>query len=91
VPTDDLVAPPARARRVGELNVMFYDTLFDENTAARVALGACCRAAIADGEGGNDSAIPTDRMIGDDDVEVDGVTTGGSTVPILRGNEWVLA
>ena len=77
--------------RVGSLDLTFYDTLFDENAAAHVALGACYRDAIEGGEGGNDSSIHTDFMVGGEDVDVDGVNEDGSTVPVLRSNEWALA
>ncbi len=77
--------------RVGDAGITFYDTLFDENAASHVALGACYRDALEDGEGGNDSSIHTDFMLGGEEVEVDGVGEDGTAVPILRGNDWALA
>jgi aminopeptidase len=40
--------------------------------------------------GVNNSTIHTDFMIGADDVEIDGVTAAGETVPLLRGGAWQL-
>jgi aminopeptidase len=85
---------------VGETGMIFYDTLFDENAASHIALGASILQAVpwaADlGEeersarGVNQSTIHTDFMIGSDELEVDGVTGAGEAVPILRGGDWLL-
>jgi aminopeptidase len=78
--------------RVGELNTVFFDVLFDENAACHIAYGAGLPHALEAGaNGANESGIHTDFMIGSADVEVDGVERGGSEVPILRDAEWVLA
>jgi aminopeptidase len=85
---------------VGETGLVFYDTLFDENAASHIALGAPILQAVpwaADldpeeriGRGVNHSSIHTDFMIGSNELEVDGVTASGETVPILRNGDWLL-
>ena len=84
------VAVVDRSSRVGQLGVTFYDTLFDENVAAHIAYGATYKETVDGGVGGNDSTVHTDVTIGGPEVEVDGVERGGTGVPILRANEWVL-
>jgi aminopeptidase len=85
---------------VGKTGLVFYDTLFDENAASHIALGASILQAVpwasaldvderAD-RGVNQSSIHTDFMIGSDELEVDGVTAGGEAVPILRDGDWLL-
>jgi aminopeptidase len=85
---------------VGNTGLVFYDTLFDENASSHIALGASIVQAVPwahelDPEdrhekGVNHSSIHTDFMIGSNDLEVDGVTTDGEAVPILRNGDWVL-
>ena len=38
----------------------------------------------------NVSAIHTDFMIGGEEVDVDGLDTGGDAMPIIRGDAWQL-
>ena len=78
--------------RVGELDVVFFDVLFDENAACHIAYGAGLPQALEPGaDGANESSIHTDFMVGSAAVEVDGIEPGGSPVAILRDNAWVLA
>jgi aminopeptidase len=86
------VALVDRESRVGALDRVFYDTLLDENAASHVALGAAYAATAeeSDRERINQSAIHIDFMIGGDDVDVTGVTAGGTEIPVLRGGQWQL-
>jgi aminopeptidase len=87
--------------RVGRTGLTFYNTLFDENAACHIAYGS---AVIPDSpayeglgpdelraRGANVSSVHTDFMIGGVEVDVDGVTADGRTVPILRENTWQLS
>lgn len=84
------VALVDRESRIGKLDTVFYETLFDENAASHIALGAGFPFGVdgADKERVNRSAIHIDFMIGADDVDVTGVTQDGREVPLLRGGAW---
>jgi aminopeptidase len=79
--------------RVGETGLTYYDTLFDENAACHIAYGSSyteCLEGNKHVEGANESGVHVDLMIGGPEVAVDGVTTDGETIPLLRDNVWQL-
>jgi aminopeptidase len=106
-----LVDMDAGAARLGELalvphsspvaqtGVLFYNTLFDENAASHVALGAAYKFTLRGGEsmaedafeqaGGNRSAAHVDFMIGSGELDVDGVLPSGAAEPVMRKGEWI--
>jgi aminopeptidase len=85
---------------VGKTGLVFYDTLFDENASSHIALGTSILQAVPwaseldpaerMARGVNHSTIHTDFMIGSNELEIDGVTASGETVPILRNGDWQL-
>ena len=85
------VALVDREGRIGPLDTVFYDTLLDENAASHIALGSAYGFTVeddADREKANVSRIHVDFMIGSNDVDVTGITSGGERVPVLRGGSW---
>jgi aminopeptidase len=83
---------------ISKSGVLFYNTLFDENAASHIALGQCYADCFINGtkmsqeeiaaRGGNKSLIHIDWMIGSDKIDIDGIRTDGSKVPVMRKGEW---
>ena len=83
---------------ISNSNLLFYSTLFDENAACHLALGAGFADTIKDFDkytldecremGINDSMIHVDFMIGCDDLQIDAETNDGKTVPVFRNGNW---
>jgi aminopeptidase len=79
-------------------NILFYNTLFDENASCHIALGQCYSKCFIGGDklspeqiaaqGGNKSFIHIDWMIGSDRIDIDGVHADGRRVPVFRKGEW---
>jgi aminopeptidase len=108
-----LVETDAGAGRLGEVALvphsspvsqsgrLFYNTLFDENAATHVALGAAYKFTLRGAEsmdedafghaGGNRSVIHVDFMIGSADLDIDGVLENGTSEPLMRRGEWSTA
>ncbi|MFN2588369.1 MAG: aminopeptidase [Actinomycetota bacterium] len=92
------VALVDEASAVGETGVTFKSTLFDENATSHVAYGAGFTFAVegADGftpeqqlaAGINHSKVHTDFMVGGPEVSIDGITSGGETIPLIRDDVW---
>jgi aminopeptidase len=92
------VALVPNSSRVSRANLLFLNTLYDENAACHIALGR----AIAENmegvknmtseqqkaNGMNDSMVHVDWMIGSGETDIDGIRADGSRVPIMRAGEW---
>ena len=83
---------------ISRRNILFYNTLFDENASCHLALGEAYSDAMVGGEemseaefssnGGNKSMIHTDFMVGSEQLDIDGIRADGTRQPILRQGEW---
>ena len=79
--------------RVGKTNLTFFDTLFDENATCHIAYGFGVPEVFEGepSEGMNVSSVHTDFMVGGPELEVDGLTKDGRSIPILREDTWQLS
>lgn len=99
-----------RARRLGEValvpydspisnsNILFFNTLFDENASCHLALGKAYPTTIKNGEnmtdeelaehGVNDSYAHEDFMVGTKDLDIIGVKHDGSEVQVFKNGNW---
>ncbi len=83
---------------ISQMNVLFYNTLFDENASCHLALGAAYHNTMKDGPfmseedyeaaGGNSSLVHTDFMMGSAEMNIDGIRADGSREPVMRQGEW---
>lgn len=105
-----LVAIDEGASRLGEValipyhspislsNILFYETLFDENASCHLALGASYPTCLAGGAemtkeemqqaGLNDSMIHVDFMVGSPALSITGIKADGSKVPVFLNGDW---
>jgi aminopeptidase len=83
---------------ISQSGLLFFNTLFDENAASHIALGQCYSKCFIDGtkltpqqiaaQGGNQSLIHIDWMIGSSETDIDGLHADGRRVPVFRKGEW---
>lgn len=83
---------------INQRNILFYDTLFDENAACHIAFGDGYPGTVKGGtemteeqllaKGVNSSLIHEDIMVGAADMRITGVTKDGREVEIFRDGEW---
>ncbi len=85
---------------IAESNILFYNTLFDENASCHLALGRGFSNCIKDYEkysqddfdkmGVNNSMIHVDFMIGSDSLDIVGTTADGKQVQIFKDGRWAI-
>lgn len=109
---DSLLNTDKGSRRLGEValveyhspismsNILFYNTLFDENASCHLALGNAYSMNIKDGTitpeekleplGYNKSLVHVDFMIGTSDLSIIGVKEDGSEVVVFKDGDFAL-
>lgn len=107
----NLIATDEGASRLGEValvpfdspisnsNILFYNTLFDENASCHLAFGKAYPVCVQGGEemdkemldraGVNDSLVHVDFMIGTSDLTIDGQAADGRWIPVFRNGNFV--
>lgn len=85
---------------ISEMNVLFYNTLFDENASCHLALGSAYPTTVKNGEnmskeelleaGANDSLLHVDFMFGSADMNVKGIKFDGSEVDVFVDGDFVI-
>ncbi|MCD2346729.1 aminopeptidase [Clostridium guangxiense] len=79
---------------ISNSNILFYNTLFDENASCHLAIGKAYPTCIKDGSdmskeelealGVNDSITHVDFMVGTSDLSIVGVTESGEEVTVFK-------
>lgn len=85
---------------ISNTNIVFYNTLFDENASCHLAIGNAYPSCIENGgkmskdelekNSLNTSLTHVDFMIGSSELDIDGETVDGIIEPIFRKGDWVL-
>ena len=83
---------------ISDMNLLFYNTLFDENASCHFALGAAYPTCVKDGDtmdvpaltdaGLNYSTTHVDFMVGTADLSIVGVTAAGQEIQIFKDGDW---
>ncbi len=86
---------------ISNLNILFYNTLFDENASCHMALGRCYPFNILDGvnmnedeiikNGGNANSMNhVDFMFGSADMEIFGINENGKEIQIFENGNFII-
>lgn len=85
---------------ISDMNILFYNTLFDENASCHLALGDAYPSCIEDGaqmskeelskHGLNQSPTHVDFMIGSDDMSISGIDENGNETEIFKNGNFVI-
>ena len=83
---------------ISNSNILFYNTLFDENASCHLAIGKAYPVCIKNGENlsaqelqkleVNDSFVHEDFMVGTEDLEIIGITGDGKEVPVFKNGNF---
>lgn len=83
---------------ISNSNIIFFNTLYDENASCHLALGSSYPSCIKNGENmnkeqlleakANSSLAHVDFMIGTEDTEIIGVKEDGTEIPLFKNGNW---
>ncbi|MDQ1910001.1 aminopeptidase [Paenibacillus sp. GD4] len=85
---------------ISDTNLIFYNTLFDENASSHLAIGKAYAFCLEGGKemteeelaarGMNSSIVHVDFMIGSGELSVDGVLEDGATEALIVNGDWAM-
>ncbi|MFD0620579.1 aminopeptidase [Paenibacillus sp. GCM10027629] len=85
---------------ISQSNILFFNTLFDENASNHLAIGSGYAFNVEGGKtmtreeldasGVNASITHVDFMIGSAKMDIDGIQQDGTVVPVFRGGNWAI-
>lgn len=85
---------------ISKSNIIFYETLYDENASCHLALGSGFKSCIKDGlkmtkaeleeTGVNESIIHIDFMIGTSDLNIEGKTRNNEKIKIFEDGNFII-
>ncbi|MFD1707798.1 aminopeptidase [Siminovitchia sediminis] len=83
---------------ISQSNILFYNTLFDENASNHIAIGSAYAFCLEGGKnmsqeeleknGLNTSITHVDFMIGSEEMDIDGIFESGESEPVFRNGDW---
>ena len=83
---------------ISNSNLIFYNTLFDENAACHLAFGKAYPTCLVNGDnlnqdelsqkGANNSIIHVDFMIGTNDLNIVGYTYDNKEIEVFKNGNW---
>ncbi|MWC31257.1 aminopeptidase [Paenibacillus sp. MMS18-CY102] len=83
---------------ISQSNILFYNTLFDENASNHLAIGSGYAFNVEGGKqmtpeelvaaGVNASITHVDFMIGSAEMDIDGILADGTAEPVFRKGNW---
>ncbi|WP_409305119.1 aminopeptidase [Peribacillus sp. SCS-155] len=83
---------------ISQSNILFYNTLFDENASNHLAIGSAYAFCIEGGKkmsseelaknGLNESLTHVDFMVGSAEMDIDGIKEDGTAEPVFRNGDW---
>ncbi|MDU0200440.1 aminopeptidase [Paenibacillus sp. MAH-36] len=86
---------------ISDMNLIFYNTLYDENASCHFAIGRAFPFCLKDGvtmsgeellkRGLNESLTHVDFMMGSADMDIDGIKMNGEVEPVFRNGDWVIS
>ncbi|PLR79522.1 aminopeptidase [Bacillus canaveralius] len=83
---------------ISQSDILFFNTLFDENASNHFAIGSAYAFCIEGGKkmssdqlkekGLNQSITHVDFMVGSAEMDIDGISADGKTEPVFRNGNW---
>lgn len=83
---------------ISESNILYFNTLFDENASNHLAIGSAYAFCLEGGKdmtqeqlserGLNTSVTHVDFMIGSGEMDIFGITADGKEEPVFKNGNW---